>query len=69
MQDSLAWAPGRSKNVMSSADMMGKFSHSALARLTGVYARLAFRSATRMIRRLPRALAARAMVSSVTETF
>jgi hypothetical protein len=33
------------------------------------YARLAFTSATRMIRRLPSALAARVIVSSVTDTF
>ena len=33
------------------------------------YARLAFTSATRMITRLPSALAARVIVSSVTETF
>jgi hypothetical protein len=33
------------------------------------YARLAFTSATRMMRRLPSALAARVIVSRVTETF
>jgi len=33
------------------------------------YARFAFTSATRMITRLPKALAARVIVSSVTETF
>src|SRR5690349_19482851 len=36
---------------------------------TADYARLAFTSATRMITRLPSALAARVIVSSVTETF
>src|SRR5271169_3467040 len=59
----------RQANRMTSAQKMGKFTHCVPPRPKGDQARLVFRSATRMMRRLPRALAARVMVSSVTETF
>jgi hypothetical protein len=62
------WARGRS-NRTSSSGMIGKFTHSLPPQVKGDRARLAFRSATRMLTRFPSALAARVMVSSVTETF